>query len=38
MGGLWRVLVGPYAERDEAARVADRIANAFGFATTVRPN
>jgi cell division septation protein DedD len=38
VGGLWRVLVGPYADRAEAARVADRIANAFGFAATVRPN
>ena len=35
--GLWRVIVGPYAERDEAARVAARIASAFGLAATVRP-
>jgi rare lipoprotein A len=34
-GGLWRVVVGPYAGRDEARRVADRIASAFGLATTV---
>ena len=34
-GGLWRVYVGPYPDRDEARRVADRIASAFGFATTV---
>jgi rare lipoprotein A len=33
--GLWRVYVGPYAERDEARRVAERIASAFGLATTV---
>jgi rare lipoprotein A len=36
--GLWRVYVGPYADRDEAARTADRIANAFGLASTVRPH
>jgi rare lipoprotein A len=35
--GLWRVIVGPYAERDEAARVAARIASAFGLAATIRP-
>lgn len=34
-GGLWRVVVGPYAGRDEARRVADRIASAFGLAATV---
>lgn len=33
--GLWRVYVGPYAERDEARRVAERIASAFGLSTTV---
>lgn len=33
--GLWRVYVGPYAERDEARRVAERIASAFGLATSV---
>jgi rare lipoprotein A len=37
-GGLWRVFVGPYADRDEAARTADRIANAFGLPSTVRPH
>jgi rare lipoprotein A len=36
-GGLWRVVVGPYAARDEAAQVAARIAGAFGLAATVRP-
>jgi rare lipoprotein A len=34
-GGLYRVYVGPYAERDEARRVGDRITQAFGFATSV---
>jgi len=34
-GGLWRVFVGPYADRDEARRTAERIASAFGLATTV---
>ena len=33
--GLYRVYVGPYADRDEARRVADRITSAFGFATSV---
>jgi rare lipoprotein A len=36
VGSLWRVYVGPYAERDEAVRTADRIAGAFGVATSVR--
>ena len=33
--GLWRVYVGPYADRDEARRVAERIASAFGLAASV---
>lgn len=33
--GLWRVYVGPYADRDEARRVAERIASAFGLSTSV---
>jgi rare lipoprotein A len=33
--GLWRVFVGPYVEREEARRVAERIASAFGLATSV---
>ena len=33
--GLWRVYVGPYADRDEARRVAERIASAFGLATSI---
>ena len=36
VGSLWRVFVGPYATRDEAARAADRLGNAFGLAGTVR--
>ena len=36
--GLYRVYVGPYADRDEARRVADRITNVFGMATTVAPH
>jgi rare lipoprotein A len=36
-GGLYRVYLGPYAERDQARRVAERIAQAFGFATTIAP-
>jgi len=35
VAGLFRVYVGPYAGRDEARRVAQRLATAFGFATTV---
>jgi rare lipoprotein A len=34
-GGLYRVQVGPYADRDEARRAADRIRSAFGLAGTV---
>jgi rare lipoprotein A len=37
-GGLYRVYVGPYPNRDEAKRVADRITGAFGFATAVAPH
>ncbi len=37
-GGLYRVYVGPYPDRDEAKRVADRITTAFGFATAVAPH
>jgi rare lipoprotein A len=36
--GLFRVYVGPYADRDEARRVAQRLDSAFGFATTVAPH
>jgi rare lipoprotein A len=37
-GGLYRVYVGPYAERDEARRVGERITQAFGFPTSVGPH
>jgi peptidoglycan lytic transglycosylase len=37
-GGLYRVYVGPYADRDEARRVGERITHAFGFATVVAPH
>ena len=37
-GGLYRVYVGPYADRDEAHRVGERITQAFGFATSVGPH
>jgi hypothetical protein len=30
--------VGPYADRDEARRVAERLGDAFGFATMVAPH
>jgi rare lipoprotein A len=36
--GLFRVYVGPYADRDEARRVAQRLEGAFGFTTTVAPH
>ena len=36
--GLFRVYVGPYPDRDEARRVAERISTAFGFATAVAPH
>jgi rare lipoprotein A len=37
-GGLFRVYVGPYPNRDEARRVGERLAGAFGFATMVAPH
>ncbi|MCC6867960.1 MAG: SPOR domain-containing protein, partial [Burkholderiales bacterium] len=37
-GGLYRVYVGPYADRDEAKRIAERLASAFGMATAVAPH
>ena len=37
-GGLYRVYVGPYADRDEARRAGERITQAFGFATSVGPH
>ena len=38
MGGLFRVYVGPYADRDEARRVAESLNGAFGLATTLAPH
>jgi len=38
VNGLFRVYVGPFADRDEAHRVAQRLAGAFGLATTVSPH
>jgi rare lipoprotein A len=38
VGGLFRVYVGPYAERVEAQRVGERLSGAFGFATTIAPH
>ncbi len=38
VNGLYRVYVGPYPDRDEARRVADRLTNAFGFATAIAPH
>lgn len=35
VNGLYRVYVGPYPERDEAQRVAQRLAGAFGLSTTI---
>jgi rare lipoprotein A len=37
-GGLWRVYVGPYPDRDEAKRAGDRLAAAFGFSTSIAPH
>jgi rare lipoprotein A len=36
--GLFRVYVGPYPDRDEARRVADRITAAFGVETAIAPH
>ncbi|MFO1413778.1 MAG: septal ring lytic transglycosylase RlpA family protein [Burkholderiales bacterium] len=38
VNGLYRVYVGPYADREEAKRVADRITQAFGMAAAVAPH
>ena len=37
-GGLFRVYVGPYPSRDDARRTAERLASAFGLATSVAPH
>ena len=36
--GLWRIYVGPYPDRDEARRAGDRLASAFGLATSIAPH
>jgi rare lipoprotein A len=36
--GLFRVYVGPYSERDEARRIAERLETAFGLTTTLAPH
>jgi len=38
VGGLFRVYVGPYPDRDEARRVAQQLETAFGFATVLAPH
>ncbi len=38
VGGLFRVYVGPYPDREEARRIAERLKGAFGFAATVAPH
>ena len=38
VSGLYRVYVGPYPDREEARRVADRLTSAFGFATAIAPH
>jgi len=38
VNGLYRVYVGPYPDRDEARRVAERLTSAFGFATAIAPH
>jgi rare lipoprotein A len=38
VNGLFRVYVGPYADRDEARGVARRLESAFGFTTTLAPH
>jgi rare lipoprotein A len=38
VNGLYRVYVGPYPDREEARRMADRITQAFGVATAVAPH
>ncbi len=38
VGNLWRVYVGPYADREEARKAGERLATAFGFATSVTPH
>jgi rare lipoprotein A len=37
-GGLFRVYVGPYPEREEARRTGERLRQEFGFTTSVAPH
>ncbi|MET0203358.1 MAG: septal ring lytic transglycosylase RlpA family protein [Casimicrobiaceae bacterium] len=37
-GGLFRVYVGPYQEREEARRTGERLRQEFGFTTSVAPH
>ena len=37
-GGLYRVVVGPYPTRDDAKRTADRLRDAFGLDSTIKPH
>jgi rare lipoprotein A len=36
--GLYRVVVGPYPTRDDAKRTADRLRDAFGLDSTIKPH
>ena len=38
VNGLYRVYVGPYPDRDEARRVAERLTSAFGVDTAIAPH
>ena len=38
VGGLFRVYVGPYPDREEARRVSERLKSAFGFTAMVAPH
>jgi len=37
-GGLYRVVVGPYPTRDDAKRTADRLRDALGLDSTIKPH
>ena len=37
-GGLYRVVVGPYPTRDDAKRTADRLRDAFGLDSMIKPH
>ena len=36
--GLYRVVVGPYPTRDDARRTADRLRDAFGLDSMIKPH